>query len=270
MGELSNNSRSSFWRCCLRVNLEEMKVLYKKLLEEEVEDIKDCQQIDKDVNRCLRYHQQFAERYGTGQCKLYRILKAYARYNNATKYTQGMSTLAAILLVYFTDEAEAFGALCQLFSNFSFNYWYADGLVGILNFFDKFEHMVEVKIPQLHAHLKRVITDGMGMSYSSLFLPNWILECYYSTLPFSLVVKVWDMLLLIGPSFLFSFALSLLAYLEESLVSTNAQDQIITKLKHIQDSLEPLATQKKILRSALKMKIQSLFDQAIMDSTRGQ
>jgi hypothetical protein len=33
------------------------------------------------------------------------VLKAYAIQNRATKYTQGMSTIAAILLIYFPTEA---------------------------------------------------------------------------------------------------------------------------------------------------------------------
>ena len=66
--------------------------------------MKELNQIDKDINRTMRTHSKYQVRYGEGQTQLFRILRAYAVYDEECRYTQGMSHLACILLIYLDNE----------------------------------------------------------------------------------------------------------------------------------------------------------------------
>lgn len=73
----------------------------------------DIRQIDLDVNRTYRDHIMFRERYGLKQQALFNILGAYSVYNREIGYCQGMSQIAALLLMYLNEE-DAFWALSVL------------------------------------------------------------------------------------------------------------------------------------------------------------
>ena len=82
---------------------------------------KDVRQIDLDVNRTYRDHIMFRERYNTKQQELFHVLAAYSMYNSEVSYCQGMSQVAALLLMYLTSEEDAFWALHQLMTNQTYN-----------------------------------------------------------------------------------------------------------------------------------------------------
>ena len=74
-------------------------------------------QIDLDVNRTYRDNEMFRERYNSRQQALFYVLAAYSVYNTEVGYCQGMSQIAALLLMYFQEEEEAFWALSQLMAH---------------------------------------------------------------------------------------------------------------------------------------------------------
>jgi hypothetical protein len=76
----------------------------------------DVRQIDLDVNRTYRDNIMFRERYGVKQQSLFNILCAYSVYNSEVGYCQGMSQVAALLLVYM-DEEDSFWGLSQLMTH---------------------------------------------------------------------------------------------------------------------------------------------------------
>ena len=82
---------------------------------------KEVRQIDLDVNRTYRDHIMFRERYNTKQQELFHVLAAYSMYNSEVSYCQGMSQVAALLLMYLTSEEDAFWALHQLMTNQNYN-----------------------------------------------------------------------------------------------------------------------------------------------------
>ena len=61
-------------------------------------------QIDKDVPRTMTEHIYFRQAGKTGQEALTRLLRAYAAFHPELGYTQGMSSYAAVLLLYMTEE----------------------------------------------------------------------------------------------------------------------------------------------------------------------
>jgi hypothetical protein len=58
----------------------------------------------------------FRDRYGIQQKNLFHVLGAYSMYNQEIGYCQGMSQIAALLLMYMEEE-EAFWALSALMAD---------------------------------------------------------------------------------------------------------------------------------------------------------
>lgn len=56
--------------------------------------------IQRDINRTFPAHDYFKEAGGLGQDSLYRMSKAYAVYDSEVGYCQGLSFLAATLLLH--------------------------------------------------------------------------------------------------------------------------------------------------------------------------
>ncbi|KAI8364135.1 rab-GTPase-TBC domain-containing protein [Radiomyces spectabilis] len=63
-------------------------------------------QIDLDIPRTLHGHIMFRERYGSGQRALFNVLRAFAVYDEEVGYCQGMTNIAAILLMYYEEEVQ--------------------------------------------------------------------------------------------------------------------------------------------------------------------
>ena len=76
----------------------------------------EIRQIDLDVNRTYRDHIMFRERYSLQQRALFNVLAAYSVYNLEVGYCQGMSQIAALLLMYMSEE-DAFWALTILLAD---------------------------------------------------------------------------------------------------------------------------------------------------------
>jgi len=74
-------------------------------------------QIDLDVARTWRWHVKFRERYGKWQKYIFRILLAYSAFDVTVGYCQGMSQIAALLLIVFENDEKAFWALCSLMNH---------------------------------------------------------------------------------------------------------------------------------------------------------
>lgn len=89
----------------------------------------DVRQIDLDVNRTYREHINFRKRFNFKQQELFNILSAYSIYNLDIGYTQGMSQIAALLLMYLSED-EAFWALSTLISN---SKYHMHGKFNIIN-----------------------------------------------------------------------------------------------------------------------------------------
>ncbi|XP_076346912.1 rab GTPase-activating protein 1-like isoform X1 [Tachypleus tridentatus] len=60
--------------------------------------------IQRDINCTFPAHEYFRESGGLGQDSLYKICKAYSVYDQEIGYCQGLSFLAAALLVHMPEE----------------------------------------------------------------------------------------------------------------------------------------------------------------------
>jgi len=176
-------------------------------------DRQDARQIDLDVERTMRTHSKYGVRYGPGQCQLYRILHAYAVLDAECKYTQGMAFLASIVLIYLDDEENAFWGFVRLMYNYSFHDLYANSLQGLQDIaIPKWEELMKEYLPEIAPHMEKY---GPPTTY---YLTNWFLELFYAIIPFSLMLKIYDVMILFGSSILFSFSLALMSANQEEIL----------------------------------------------------
>lgn len=76
--------------------------IYDNLLKAERVPIYDA--IDRDIARCYPDHELFKDADSEGQIGLSNILRAYAQYNPAVGYCQGMGRVVGLFLMYMKEE----------------------------------------------------------------------------------------------------------------------------------------------------------------------
>ncbi|XP_067356839.1 TBC1 domain family member 3K isoform X2 [Channa argus] len=174
---------------------------YEKMKEQARNLSTEIKQIDLDVNRTFRNHIMFRERFGVKQQALFHVLAAYSVYNTEVSYCQGMSQIAAILLMYLNEE-EAFWALSQLLTNskHAMHGFFIPGFPKLLRFQTHHDLILSKMLPKLKKHLdKEQMTTG-------IYTTKWFLQCFIERTPFTLTLRLWDIYILEGEKMLTAMA----------------------------------------------------------------
>ncbi|XP_072290752.1 uncharacterized protein [Eucyclogobius newberryi] len=161
----------------------------------------EIKQIDLDVNRTFRNHIMFMDRFGVKQQALFHVLAAYSVYNTEVSYCQGMSQIAAILLMYLNEE-DAFWALSQLLTDgkHGMHGFFIHGFPKLHRFQAHHELILSKILPKLKKHLdKEQMTTG-------IYTTKWFLQCFIDRSPFTLTLRLWDIYILEGDKVLTAMA----------------------------------------------------------------
>jgi hypothetical protein len=148
----------------------------------------------------------FYQEGGPNHAELHRVLDAYVCYRPDIGYVQGMSYLAAILLLYL-DDFTAFTCLANLL-NRSVQMAFYKMDVELSQFISLFETLFKRSLPSLHAHFETI-----GLT-SEMYLLDWFLTIFSKSLPLDLATHLWDIYIFEGPCFLFRASIGILKYLE--------------------------------------------------------
>uniref|UniRef100_A0A671Q4H7 TBC1 domain family member 14-like n=1 Tax=Sinocyclocheilus anshuiensis TaxID=1608454 RepID=A0A671Q4H7_9TELE len=141
---------------------------------------------------------------------LHSILGAYTCYRPDVGYVQGMSFIAAVLILNM-DTAEAFIAFANLLNKPCQMAFYRMDHSLMLTYFAAFEVFFEENLPKLFAHFK-----NNNLS-SDIYLIDWIFTLYSKSLPLDIACRVWDVFCRDGEEFLFRTALGILRLYEDIL-----------------------------------------------------
>ncbi|XP_060758154.1 TBC1 domain family member 10A-like isoform X2 [Neoarius graeffei] len=171
-------------------------------LEREPGDPKWLDIIEKDLHRQFPFHEMFAARGGHGQQDLYRILKAYTVYRPDEGYCQAQAPVAAVLLMHMPAE-QAFWCLVQICEKYLPGY-YSAGLEAIQLDGEIFFSLLRRVCPMAYRHLKKFKIDPI------LYMTEWFMCIFSRTLPWSCVLRVWDMFFCEGVKVVFRVGLVLL------------------------------------------------------------
>ncbi|XP_078582730.1 uncharacterized protein LOC144865693 isoform X2 [Branchiostoma floridae x Branchiostoma japonicum] len=163
----------------------------------------DVRQIDLDVNRTYRNHIMFRDRYGVKQQALFHVLSAYSMYNTEVGYCQGMSEIAALMLMYLNEE-DAFWAISVLLTDnkHKMHGFFIPGFPKLLRFQDHHDKLLGKFLPKVKKNL------DLNEIHTSLYSMKWFFQCFLSRVPFRLVLRLWDIYILEGEAVLTAMALT--------------------------------------------------------------
>ncbi|KAM8924151.1 TBC1 domain family member 12-like [Pelodytes ibericus] len=156
---------------------------------------------------------------------LHSVLGAYTCYRPDVGYVQGMSFIAAVLILNL-EEADAFIAFANLLNKPCQLAFFRVDHSMMLKYFAAFEVFFEENLPKLFLHF-----NAYGLT-PDLYLIDWIFTLYSKSLPLDLACRVWDVFCRDGEEFLFRTALGILRLYEDILLQMDFIHiaQFLTKL----------------------------------------
>lgn len=172
---IPNKMRTLIWGLLLNVEKvkKEQKGKYEEMRDLALKWSTDIRQIDLDVNRTYRDHIMFRDRYSVKQIALFNILGAYSIYNSDIGYCQGMSQIAALLLMYFNEE-DAFWAMATLFADSRYNMhgFFIPGFPKLIRYQEHHDKIMNKFLPKLKKHL-----DKNGVD-TGIYTLKWFFQCF--------------------------------------------------------------------------------------------
>ncbi len=180
-----NELRGVVWQ--LLTGSRELRLRNRGLYEDLLTGSTPCEvDIIRDVSRTFPQHIHYCQRHGLGQRQLYRVLKAYSLYDAETGYVQGMAYIAAIMLMYVSEE-EAFWLLVAVMKGAGghepLEGLFAAGLPLVQQCLFQLEGMILSVAPKLGAHLKAENADP------TMYATQWFITLFSYSLPFDVVVR---------------------------------------------------------------------------------
>ncbi|BHF66093.1 hypothetical protein SprV_0200910700 [Sparganum proliferum] len=146
---------------------------------------------------------------------LHDLLAAYVSFQPSVGYLQGMSFIAAILLLVMGDILAAFIAFASILNRDSFHAFYSLDECEFTAYFSAFDRLLETYLPRLHAHLLACRLD------SRLYLFDWLFTLFSRSLPLEANLRVWDLFFRDGESALILAALGIMRMYEEKLLASD-------------------------------------------------
>lgn len=142
---------------------------------------------------------------------LHSVLGAYTCYRPDIGYVQGMSFIAAVLILNL-EEAEAFITFANLLNKPCQMAFFRVDHELMLKYFAAFEIFFEENLPRLFSHFQ---TNSLT---PDLYLIDWIFTLYSKSLPLDVACRVWDVFCRDGEESLFRTGLGILRLYEDVLV----------------------------------------------------
>lgn len=148
---------------------------------------KTIAQLEKIIKRDLGDRTSFSK-YKVDQKALLNVCKAYALFDPAVGYTQGMAFIATVLLLNMSEE-EAFCVFVKLMNKYRLRSMFQEKMKGLELRLYQYDRILEDHEPRLAIHLRRQSIE------SSLYAAQWFLTLFTYKFPLQLVLRVFDLLL---------------------------------------------------------------------------
>ncbi|KAG5896484.1 hypothetical protein JTB14_005864 [Gonioctena quinquepunctata] len=207
--------------------------------------------IQRDIARTFPAHDFFKEAGGLGQDSLYRVSKAYAAYDSEIGYCQGLSFLAATLLLHMPEE-QAFCVLVKLMYDYRLRDLYKDGFDNLYLRLYQLNKLMEEQLTPLWLHFAEHHIE------THMFASQWFLTLFTARFPLYFVFHIIDVFLLQGFDTLFQVALALLTLCKKDLLQLDFEGI----LKYFRVSLPKKCrteeSAKQLIKAACSLKVKKL------------
>ncbi|XP_022920626.1 rab GTPase-activating protein 1-like isoform X2 [Onthophagus taurus] len=195
--------------------------------------------IERDIARTFPAHDFFKE--AGGQESLYKVSKAYAVYDAEVGYCQGLSFLAATLLLHMPEE-QAFSVLVKLMYDYSLRDLYKDGFDNLYLRLYQLNKLMEEQLGPLWQHFTAHHVE------THMFASQWFLTLFTARFPLYFVFHIIDVFLLQGIDTLFQVALALLSMCMKDLLQLDFEGI----LKYFRVSLPKKCRSEEIAKQIMK------------------
>ena len=212
-------------------------------------DPKLADEIKRDLHRTLPQHSMFRNTSGIGQKKLFEVLKCYALYNPKQGYSQPLSPITAVLLLYMDCE-EAFWVLVRISDVYLVEY-FDEGMRGLQIDSLIFRELCKKFLPKHYAILSRCQIDFV------LLVQKWFFCIFSRTLPWNITLRVWDSFFFEGKWCLFRVGLTLLKYSLIEIIQNPSSVDEFTVLNTIHKFNVERLDEEKFLMKSLDYKVTS-------------
>lgn len=155
--------------------------------------------IELDIKRTFCNHEFFQTPQGKDDLK--KVLKAFTLQHRDTGYASGLSYLAATFLLTMPAE-DAFWCLVQLVEHYMPEY-FVPGMVGFQVDSEILDELTAQYLPETNRFMKNAHYQA------SLICTDWLVLLFTRSLPWSCVLRIWDMYLCEGNRVKFRIALGL-------------------------------------------------------------
>lgn len=207
--------------------------------------------IMRDINRTFPAHEFFREAGGLGQDSLYKISKAYSVYDQEVGYCQGLSFLAAALLLHMPEE-QAFCLQVKIMFQYHLRDLFKQGFEELHLKFYQLERLLEDQIPELYSHFVELGIEA------HMYGSQWFLTLFTAKFPLCLVFYILDLFLLEGMDTVFQIALALLSMSKDDLLALDFEGV----LKYFRVSLPKKyrsdENTRQLIHTATKIKVKKL------------
>ena len=176
-------------------------------------------QIALDARRTMPTNSFFGGK-GPGVEKLQRLLEAQCARDPAQGYCQGMNNLAAILLLTYTHEEDAFWTMSGIIQHILPDGFYASSMRVPQADQRVLLGLVRTGMPKVHAHFTALHVELPAVTYA------WFLSLFTSCLPIETLFRVWDMMLVDGHIVLFRVAYAILAQTAPALLAASSASAV--------------------------------------------
>jgi len=170
------------------------------------------QVIQRDIHRTFPAHDHFRAQGSEGQTSLYRICKAYSVHDQEVGYCQGLSFLAAALLLHMPEE-QAFCVLVKIMTDYKMRNLFNKGFEDLHLKFYQLERAMDEMMGNLSSHFRYLGVE------CHMFASQWFLTLFTAKFPLNFVYQVVDIFLSEGELMIFSVAISLLKLSRQQLLT---------------------------------------------------
>lgn len=184
------------------------------------------QRLEKVIKRDLGARTSYSKYLASAglQDGLFGLCKAYALFDEAVGYAQGMNFIAMPLLFNMPEE-EAFTLFVRLMSKYNLRSMFTAEMTGLHLHLYQFERLLEDFEPALYCHLHR-----RGVT-PNLYATQWFLTLFAYRFPLQLVLRVYDLILSEGLSAILKFGIALMQKNAHTLLEIKDMGQLATYLK---------------------------------------
>ena len=207
-------------------------------------------EIGLDLERTYPNHIKF--RGQEGRDSLCRVLRAYAVMDPEVSYTQGMSFIVALFLLFLSEE-EAFWLFVTLLTQYNYREFYTTGMSKLYNCFYIANGILRHFLPGVYRNFRQ---NGLSIS---MYGTQWFLTGFTSSFDIETCLGIWDCFFSEGSKIVYRIYLSVISAHSKELSSCSFE-RAMEVFRSLGNHLDASATLRKAFRFSLSHKLLERLD----------